>query len=200
MNIHMNMHKIMRSFLAVIMAMATVFVVAQSQTTARKPATAGGPGKNLVVTRTIDAPVAEVWKYWAESEYVRKWWGPDGFTSPVAKMDFRVGGKSLVCMRTPEGQDLYSTWAYKKIVPLKHIEYIHNLADKTGKKVDPASMGLPSDFPRDVRNVITFKALGDNKTEMIITEYGYTSDQWLNLSRMGLEQCLNKMTASLIHR
>ena len=39
-------------------------------------------------------------------------WGPNGFTSPCAEIDFREGGISLVCMRAPEemgGQDLYST-------------------------------------------------------------------------------------------
>lgn len=153
--------------------------------------------KDLVVTRTFDAPVAEVWKYWAESEYVKKWWAPTGFTTPLARMDFREGGTSLVCMRAPGGQDFYSTWTYRKITPMKLIEYIHNLADKDGKKADPVKVGLPADFPQDVRNVITFKTVGDNKTEMTVTEYGYMSDQWFNLSKTGLEQCLDKMAAAL---
>src|SRR5215470_14080412 len=65
--------------------------------------------KDLVVIRTFDVPVAEVWKYWAESEGVKKWWGPNGFTSPLARMDFREGGTSLVCMRAPNSQDFYTT-------------------------------------------------------------------------------------------
>jgi uncharacterized protein YndB with AHSA1/START domain len=144
--------------------------------------------------------VAEVWKYWAESEYVKKWWAPEGFTTPLAKMDFREGGTSLVCMRAPGGQDFCSTWTYRKISSMKLIEYTHNLADKDGKKADPVKVGLPPDFPQDVRNVITFKTVGENKTEMTVTEYGYTSDQWLDLSKTGLGQCLDKMAAALVRK
>jgi hypothetical protein len=31
---------------------------------------------------------------------------------------------------------------------------------------------------------------------MTVTEYGYTSDQVFDLSKVGLEQCLDKMAAS----
>jgi hypothetical protein len=68
-------------------------------------------------------------------------------------------------------------------------------ADKDGNRIDPATIGLPSDMPRDVRQVITFKDRGDNKTEMTVTECGYTSDQHFELSKRGLEQCLDKMAA-----
>ena len=152
--------------------------------------------KDLVVTRTFDAPVVEVWKYWAESEGVKKWWGPSGFTSPLAMMDFREGGTSLVCMRAPNGQDFYNTWTYRKIDPLKNIEFILGWADKDGQKADPVKMGLPPDIPQEVRHVVTFKDLG-GKTEMTVTEYGYKSDQTLDLSKAGLEQCLDKMAAAL---
>lgn len=151
--------------------------------------------KNLVVTRLFDAPIDQVWKAWTESEHVMRWWGPQTFTSPVARMDVREGGTSLVCMRSSEGQDFYTTWTYLNIVPQQRLEFILNFADDQGKQVDPVTMGLPPDMPHEVRHVITFKTIGD-KTEMTITEYGYTSDQTLDLSRAGLEQSLNKMAAS----
>lgn len=65
--------------------------------------------KNLIVTRAFDAPVGFVWKAWTEPEQVRLWWGPKSFTAPVAKIHFREGGTSLVCMRSPEGKDVYNT-------------------------------------------------------------------------------------------
>lgn len=150
--------------------------------------------RDLVVTRVFDAPVELVWKAWTDPEHVMQWWGPTGFTSPLARMDFREGGTSLVCMRSPEGQDLYNTWTYQKIVPMQRIEFIQRFADEDGNKIDPATMGLPPGIPRDVRHVVTFKAVGD-KTEMSVTEYGYTSDQIVEISRAGLEQCLDKMAA-----
>ena len=154
---------------------------------------------NVVVTRVFDAPVEQVWKAWSESEQVMRWWGPSGFTSPMAKMDFRVGGRSLVCMRAPKefgGQDMFNTWTYQKIDSLERIEFILNFSDKDGNKLSPAKMGLPPGIPEDVPHVIVFKKLGENKTEMTVTEYGYASQETVNMSKSGLDQCLDKMAAS----
>jgi uncharacterized protein YndB with AHSA1/START domain len=188
-----NTAKCVAAALAGLITIGVSTIVASSQTQDDQKSKT----RDLVVTRVFDAPVAEVWKYWAESEYVKKWWAPQGFTTPLARMDFREGGTSIVCMRAPGGQDFYSAWTYRKIEPMKLIEYIHNLADKDGKKADPIKVGLPPDFPQDVRNVISFKPVAENKTEMTVTEYGYTSDQWFDLSKAGLEQCLDKMAAAL---
>jgi uncharacterized protein YndB with AHSA1/START domain len=152
--------------------------------------------QNVVVTRVFDAPVSEVWKAWSDPAYVMQWWGPTGFTCPLAEMDFREGGMSLVCMRAPQefgGQDMYNTWTYQKIVPLESIEFIHHFTDQNRTKLDPADIGIPPGVPIEVRHVITFKMLDVNRTEMTVTEYGYTSDQAHDISKMGLEQCLDKM-------
>jgi uncharacterized protein YndB with AHSA1/START domain len=155
--------------------------------------------RNVVVTRVFDAPIEQVWKAWGDPEYVKQWWGPIGFTCTVANMDFREGGTSLVCMRAPKefgGQDLYNTWTYKKIVPMQRIEYILNFTNEEGKAFDPAEMGLPAGVPKEVLNVNIFKDLGNSTTELTITEHGYTSDQAHDISKAGLEQCLDKMAAT----
>ena len=152
--------------------------------------------QDLVMTRVFDAPIERVWQAWTDPEHVKCWWGPTGFTSPLARMDVRVGGTSLVCMNSPQFGDLYSTWEYVEIVPMKEFTYIHNLADKDGNTVDPATMGMPPDFPRDQRHTVTFRAVGDGKTEMTITEYSWTVGHMMEMSKMGLSQCLDKMATS----
>jgi hypothetical protein len=57
-------------------------------------------------------------------------------------------------------------------------------------------MGLPPDIPQEVRHVVTFKDVG-GKTELTVVEYGYKSDQTFDLSKAGLEQCLDKIAAAL---
>ena len=112
---------------------------------------------DVVVTRIFDAPVEEVWKAWSDPSYVTRWWGPTGFTSPSAEMDFRVGGASLVCMRAPAeygGQDTYHTWTYTGIDPHERIEFVSNFADKDGTHLDPAAMGMPTGIQRDVPHAI----------------------------------------------
>lgn len=78
---------------------------------------------------------------------------------------------------------------------MQQIEFVLNFADKDGNRLDPAKMGMEPGIPLDVHHVVTFKAAGNNRTEMTVTEYGYTSDQAHDLSKAGLEQCLDKMAA-----
>jgi uncharacterized protein YndB with AHSA1/START domain/acetyl esterase/lipase len=155
--------------------------------------------KEMSLTRVFDAPVSEVWKYWTESEKVRKWWGPRGFTSPVAKMDVREGSTSFVCMRPPPeygGPDMCNTWEYKKIVPEREIEFVMTFSNMAGKKLDPRTLGLPVGMPQEVRHLITFRDIG-GKTEITVREFGYTTEQVVEISRVGLGQCLDKMNESL---
>src|SRR5262245_22128849 len=155
---------------------------------------------NMTITRIFEASPEQVWKAWINEELVKQWWGPKGFTCPVAKMDFKEGGVSLVCMRAPKefgGLDMYNTWSYKKIVLHERIEFTLHFTDKDGNKLDPTQMGLPPEIPKEVPHVITFKALGDKKTEMTIIESGYTTEQAVEPSRAGLVECLDKMAHSL---
>jgi uncharacterized protein YndB with AHSA1/START domain len=159
--------------------------------------TTGGPGeKNMVVTRVFDAPVEQVWHAWTDPEHVMRWWGPTGFTAPVARMDVREGATSLVCMRSPEGQDLYNTCTYRRIVPQRRIEFVQRFSDENGNAIDHATMGLPPGIPREVPHLVTFEAVGDGKTELTVTEHGYGSDEIVEVSRAGMQQCLDKMAAS----
>lgn len=155
---------------------------------------------DLVVIRVFDAPIEQAWKAWVEPEMVMQWWGPTGFTCPVARMDFRVGGTSLVCMRAPKefgGQDMYNTWTYEEIVPMKRLVYMLRFADKDGNMVEPVEQGLPPEMPKEVRNEVTFKDLGDGKTQVTVTEYDWAVGQMMEMSKAGLEQCLDKMAECL---
>lgn len=156
--------------------------------------------KDLVFRRIFNAPIRQVWTAWTDAKMVEQWWGPAGFTCPLARMDIREGGRSLVCMRAPRefgGQDMYSTLTYTKIVPLREIEYLHHFSDQDGNRVDPTQQGLPPEMPAEVRNLVTFQAAGDNKTEVTVTEFDWPAGQMREMSRIGMEQCLDKMAASL---
>lgn len=153
--------------------------------------------RDLVITRVLNASIEQVWQAWVDPTYVKQWWGPDGFTAPIAEMDVREGGISLVCMSSPQFGENYSTWHYTAIEPNRRMEYIHNLADKDGKAVDPQAMGFPSDFPIDQRHEIVLREAGANQTELTITEYGWTIGQMMQMSEMGMNQCLDKMEKAL---
>ncbi len=154
--------------------------------------------RDLIVTRIFAAPVKKAWAAWSEPELVMRWWGPTGFTCPVARMDFREGGTSQVCMRAPPalgGQNFYNTWSYEKIVPLQRFVYILRFTDPDGRPTAPAKQGLSPEIPPEARHEVTFKALSPDQTETTVTEYGWTVGPMMEMSRLGLEQCLDKMAA-----
>jgi uncharacterized protein YndB with AHSA1/START domain len=158
--------------------------------------------EDLVVTRIIDAPLNLVWKAWTEPEHVMRWWGPKYYTSPSCKIDLRVGGKYIFCMRAPQeqgGQDMYNSGTYMKIVPLERLEFTQSLSDKDGNPVDPALLGMPPDFPKELRMTVAFKAKG-SMTELTITEYGWTPGQMYVYSLAGMHQSIDKLADSLAER
>jgi len=150
--------------------------------------------KKIIVTRTFNAPLDEIWSYWTDGEKFKKWWGPDNFDCPTAEIDFREGGKSLVSMESKQFgfPEQFSILEYTKIIPMEHIEYIHNMADKDGNKIDPTKIRMPADFPQDVKTVVIFKEI-DGKTEMTVTEYMPANTSMLENAEKGLNQSIDKM-------
>jgi uncharacterized protein YndB with AHSA1/START domain len=134
-----------------------------------------------------------------DPKLVMQWWGPDKFTCPSAHLDFREGGVSLVCMRAPRefgGKDTFSLWTYTEIVPYQSIDFIQNLADAKGNKQNPVTLGMPPDFPEDIRTRVTFKSIGKKQTEMTVVEYA-DFGQMTRFAQLGLEQSLDKMVRAV---
>jgi uncharacterized protein YndB with AHSA1/START domain len=129
----------------------------------------------LIIVRVFDAPVNEVWKYWTEPELLKRWWGPKIFTCPVVKMDFRVGGKYLSCMRGSPApgapvQDFWSTGTYKGIIPMKKIVVTDSFADEEGNIVPSSHYGMEG-FPLEMLVTFEFEE-ADGKTKMTLTHSG----------------------------
>jgi uncharacterized protein YndB with AHSA1/START domain len=154
--------------------------------------------QDLVFTRIFDAPRDRVWDAWKNPAIIRQWWGPDGFTCPVATIDFREGGTSLVSMVSRELgiPEQFSIWRYVKIIPMKRIEYLHSLADKDGNRIDPVSVGMPADFPREMLCIVIFEDAG-NKTRVTFTEKDWPVGPMMEMSKKGMERCLDKMERAL---
>jgi uncharacterized protein YndB with AHSA1/START domain len=122
--------------------------------------------ERMTITRVFDAPRELVWKAWTEPEYVMQWWGPKGFTSPVCKMDFRVGGKSLCCMKSPDGQEFWNGIEYHEIVPFEKIVSSMYFADAKGNKVEPEAYGMEHEAIEGAYDVTLFEDLGNGKTKL----------------------------------
>ena len=162
--------------------------------------------KGIVFTRVFDAPVERVWKAWSEPEMFKKWWGPKDFTCPVAKIDFRVGGKYHVAMHGPAGSEfdknMWSTGIYREIVPMKKIVVTDSFADEEGNVVPGSYYGLPGTMPMETNITITFEEYppaGGGKTKMTLAYQSAEGIEGKMLEDMtqGWNQSFDKLAASL---
>ncbi len=81
--------------------------------------------RELFISRKLNAPVDLVWEAWTHPEHIANWWGPDGFTTTITKMDVRPGGEWNLVMHGPDGTDYDNKSIFREIVPLKKIVYEH---------------------------------------------------------------------------
>jgi uncharacterized protein YndB with AHSA1/START domain len=122
--------------------------------------------ERMTITRVFDAPRELVWKAWTDPKYVKQWWGPKGFSAPVCQIDFRVGGKSLLCMKSPDGQEFWNAVEYHEIVPHEKIVSSMYFADPQGNKVDPATFGIEHESIEGAYDVTLFEDLGNGQTKL----------------------------------
>jgi len=146
----------------------------------------------LVITHVFNAQRELVWKAWTEPARFMRWWGPKGFTSPVTRIDFRKGGVYLNCMRSPEGQDFWSTGVYQEIVPLERLVLTDSFADADGQVVPATHYGMGPDFPLEMLVTVTFED-NDGKTRITLRHAGIPDGQMSELTAAGWKQSFEKL-------
>jgi uncharacterized protein YndB with AHSA1/START domain len=128
----------------------------------------------VVIERTLDAPVELIWQLWTEPEHFAAWYGPDGATIPLARMDVRVGGTRLVGMQvdTPRGaMTMWFTGEYLEVVPNKRLVYTESMSDANGTVLAPADLGMSAGHPATTEVRVELDDLG-GRTRMILTHTG----------------------------
>jgi uncharacterized protein YndB with AHSA1/START domain len=149
----------------------------------------------FVITRTFDASRAAVWNAWTDPEQMKKWWGPKNFTAPVVKIDFRVGGKYLSCMRGPDGKDYWSTGVYKEIDAPQRLVVTDSFADEKGNPVPASYYGMGGDWPEEL--TVTLKLdEQDGETTMTLTHAGIPVET-REMCIQGWNESFDKLAASL---
>ena len=144
----------------------------------------------VVIERVVAAPINLVWQLWTEAEHFRNWYGPQGFTIPVAEMDVRIGGRRLICMASPDGQmKMWFTGEYREVSPTTRLVYTESMADEQGNILSPAAMGMPPGTPETTEITVLLAALGE-KTKMTMTHAGVPAG---SPGAMGWQQAFAKL-------
>jgi uncharacterized protein YndB with AHSA1/START domain len=82
-----------------------------------------GEETTLRLRRTFQAPRQKVFRAWTEPEELKKWWGPDGFSTPSAEIDLRVGGRFRIAMKSPRDNVHVLVGTYREVRPPERLVY-----------------------------------------------------------------------------
>ena len=78
--------------------------------------------RELVITRTFDAPRSLVWAAFTDPKHLPNWQtGPDGFTMPVCEIDLRSGGTWHYGWRNAHGREFGATGTSREVTPPERI-------------------------------------------------------------------------------
>jgi uncharacterized protein YndB with AHSA1/START domain len=120
--------------------------------------------EDFVISRTLDAPRALVWKVWTEPEHLAQWWGPKGCTIRVAKLDVRPGGMFHYAMAYQPGQDMWGRFVYREVEAPERLVYVSSFSDAEGGITRAPFPQLRDTFPLEILNTLTLAEDGGKTT------------------------------------
>lgn len=152
------------------------------------PAKAG----ELVIERVFDAPRELVWKAWTDPEAMMQWWGPRGYTTPHCEIDARTGGTFFLCMRSPEGNDIWVKGEYREVVEPERIVCTDCFADEHGNIVPASHYGMEGDFPLEMLITVMLEDMG-GKTKMTLRHEGLPAGEQRDGANVGWNESFDRL-------
>jgi len=138
--------------------------------------------RELIISRLLNAPVELVWEVWTDPGHVKNWWGPDGFTNTISKMEIKPGGEWDLVMHGPDGTDYKNKSIFREIVKHKKIVYEHVSGPKFIATVEFESRGNTT--------FIKWHMLFESREQFIQTVKTFKADE-------GLKQNIEKLSGYL---
>jgi uncharacterized protein YndB with AHSA1/START domain len=156
-------------------------VATRNQTTYATP-----NDRELVITRTFDAPRSLVWAAFTDPKHVPNWHtGPDGFTMPVCEIDLRAGGKWRYVWRNPQGHEFGASGTYREVDPPKRIVNVTTSQDGQDSTITTT-------FSED-----------DGRTTVVVSQRFASEavrDQAIKFARMGTDSSYVRLDTYLASR
>lgn len=139
--------------------------------------------REIILSRTLNAPIELVWEVWTDPEHIKNWWGPEGFSSSIQHMDLQSGGEWNLIMHGPDGTDYVNKSIFKEIIPYQKIAYEHVSNPKFQASIEFEARG---DKTR-----ITWHMLFETKEQFIQVVKTFKADE-------GLKQNIDKLDNYLL--
>ena len=136
--------------------------------------------REVVVTRTFDAPARLVFEVWSNPELFKKWWVPRsmGMTLRSCDMDVRTGGKYRLVFGDDPANAMAFFGSYLEVVPDKRIVWTNEESGDAGSVT-----------------TVTFEER-DGKTLIVMSER-YPTKEALDAAGTGAQEVLNETFGQL---
>lgn len=141
----------------------------------------------VVIERSVDAPINQVWAMWTDPDHFTQWYGPTGATITVTAFDVRVGGNRLVRMDMPGPDGPRQMWlagTFLDVTPPERLVYTEFVSDHAGNPYEPS-------MTTEVR--ITLQSV-ESRTRVVVTHVGVPAD---SPGALGWQMALDKLAARL---
>ena len=91
--------------------------------------------REIVLTRTFDAPRRLVFDAFTKPLLLKRWFGPRGWSLVVCEVDLRVGSGFRFVLRGPDGRDMGMSGVYREIEPPERSVHTESFDDYPGESV-----------------------------------------------------------------
>ena len=148
------------------------------------PETRSDISLTLTLTRTYAAPREAVFRAWTDPDALKQWFGPtDEFTTPIAEVDLRMGGRYRIGMQSPDQEDLHIVGGvYREIEPPEKL--VFTLSWEEGIDVGETLV------------TVEFRDLGGS-TEVVLTHERFPSEEARDKHHEGWSGCLDRLPKAL---
>jgi len=136
---------------------------------------------SIRIERTFAAPARDVFAAWTSAELLRRWYPPGAdWTTPVAEVDVRVGGRLRLVMRSPHGAEFGGGGEYREITPPRRLVFTW-----TWDRVDVAA---------GVHLIeVDFIEHTDGTTTVVMTNSGLADEQSRESHREGWDESFDNL-------
>jgi uncharacterized protein YndB with AHSA1/START domain len=100
-----------------------------------KPTPEAAAPQPLVLSRRFHARPATVFRAWTAAEHVQRWFCPEGFSIPEARVELREGGPFELCMRSPAGEQHWIRGRFQTVVPDSRLVIAMLVTDDAGREL-----------------------------------------------------------------
>jgi len=108
----------------------------------------------VFIKREFNAKLSLVWDAFTKPEILDQWGAPAPWVLRTKYMDFKVGGRRLYAMVSPEGQEFWSVQDFTSISPKTNLKYISGFTDKD-ENINPEFYGSENNLDFSEANGIT---------------------------------------------